>query len=200
MKKYSTPGQTCKELGIHFNTLQSMAKSGAIDFIETPGGHRRYDVAGYISKQSKPTTILYARVSSAKQKDDLQKQVEYLKTIYPGAEVISDVGSGLNFKRQGIRSILERIVSGEKLRVVVAYRDRLCRFGSDIIEQLLASTGGELVVLHNSSTSPEKELVDDLLAIVTVFAARSHCLRKYKAQIKSEREDFNEKDRDKANS
>lgn len=194
MKEYKTPKDTCRELGIHLNTLATMANTGKIDYIETPGGHRRYDVTGYIAKQNKPKVVLYARVSGSKQKDDLQRQVEYLKSIYTDAEVVTDVGSGLNFKRQGIRSILERILHGEKLRLVVTYRDRLSRFGTDLFEHLLKSKGGELVVLNNKNTSPEKELTDDLLAIITVFAARSHGLRKYKSQIKSENKDTNKKD------
>lgn len=133
-------------------------------------------------------------MSSRKQKDDLTRQIEYLKSIYPNEEVITDVGSGLNFKRQGIRSILERIMHGEKLRVAVAHRDRLCRFGSDIFEYILSSNGGELVVLNDKSSSPEKELTDDLLAIITVFAARSHGLGKYKTKIKSEIKDSDKKD------
>ena len=95
-----------------------------------------------------------------------------MRERYPAAEIISDVGSGLNFNRKGLLAILERLYQGDKLCVVVAYRDRLARFGTKLIEPLLERNGGELVVLNQRDLSSEEELTADLLAILTVFGAR----------------------------
>ena len=107
-----------------------------------------------------------------------------MRERYPDAEIIRDVGSGLNFKRKGLLAILERLHQGDKLRVVVAYRDRLARFGTELIETLLERNGGELVVLNQRDLSPEEELTTDLLAILTVFGARVNGLRRYRKEIK----------------
>ena len=131
--------------------------------------------------------IVYARVSSRKQQDDLERQVAYLKAKEPHAEVISDIASGLNFKRKGLKAVLERSLQGDKLTVVVAHRDRLARFGFDLIEWLIQRNGGQVVVLSKSAhTSPTDELLQDLLAILSVFAARMHGLRKYRDEIKED--------------
>ena len=109
-----------------------------------------------------------------------------MRERYPGAEIVSDVGSGLNFKRKGLLAILERLHQGDKLRVVVAYRDRLGRFGTELIETLLERNGGELVVLNQRDLSPEEEITADLLAILTVFGARVSGLRRYHKEIKED--------------
>lgn len=131
-----------------------------------------------------PQVIVYARVSSRKQQEDLQRQIEYLKSKEPHAEVISDIASGINFKRKGLKAILERSLQGAKLKVVVAHRDRLARFGFDLLEWLIEWNGGEVVVLSKSHhTSSPAELLQDLRAILSVFAARMPGLRKYRDEI-----------------
>ncbi len=109
-----------------------------------------------------------------------------MRERYPDAEIVSDVGSGLNFKRKGLLSILERVHSGDKLRVVVAYRDRLARFGTELIETLFKRNGGEIVVLNQRDLSPEEEITTDLIAILTVFGARVNGLRRYRKEIKED--------------
>ena len=94
-----------------------------------------------------------------------------------------DIGSGLNFKRKGLKTILERAMSGAHITLVVAHRDRLARFGIDLIRQVLEQNNGKLVVLDKTFLSPEQELANDLLNIVHVFSARMHGLRSYKKQI-----------------
>ena len=161
----------------------SCCNDGSIQYIRTEGGQRRYDVDSYIG-QARPTqTICYCRVSSKKQSADLNRQTAFMRSRYPDAEVVSDVGSGLNFKRRGLLAILERVHQGDKLRVVVAYRDRLARFGTELIETLLERNGGELVALNQRDLSPEEELTSDLLAILTVFGARVHGLLRYRKEI-----------------
>jgi predicted site-specific integrase-resolvase len=186
---YVTLREARKQLGLHPNTLRKYADEGIIETIKTPSGQRRFNVESFIKqKQNSLQTILYCRVSSARQKDDLQNQKNYLISKYPGAEVIIDVGSGLNFKRRGLRSILERLLQGDSIQLVVAQRDRLCRFGFDLIEYLVVKNGGEIVVLDQIEYSPEGELVSDILSIIHVFSCRIHGMRKYKNQIKEDKD------------
>jgi predicted site-specific integrase-resolvase len=127
-------------------------------------------------------------VSSSKQKADLQRQIEYVTGKYPESEVIKDVGSGINFKRKGLNALLERAMCGEQLEVVVAYKDRLARFGYELIERIISRNGGRVVVLNEVSLSPTAELTQDLLTILRVFSSRLCVLRKYREQFKAESE------------
>ena len=144
---------------------------------------------GYIDEQTGTdiTTIGYCRVSGKGQSDDLASQVAYLQKHYPEAEIIKDYSSGINFKRRGLRTLLERIMRGDKLRIVVAHRDRLARFGGGVIQFLVKQNGGEVVVLDKTVYSPEEELTADLLAILHVFSNRLYGLRRYRDQIKEDR-------------
>ena len=173
-------------LGVHPQTLRVWAREGRISYIRTEGNQRRYDVDSYIGNAKPTVTICYCRVSSKKRSADLDRQVAFMRERYPDTEIVTDVASGLNFKRKGLLSILERLHQGDKLRVVVAYRDRLARFGTELIETLLERNGGELVVLNQRDLSPEEELTTDLLAILTVFGARVNGLRRYREEIKED--------------
>jgi predicted site-specific integrase-resolvase len=173
-------------LGLHPNTLRKYADEGSIRSIKNGAGQRLYDVESYRRDCAKPAIICYCRVSSAKQKEDLKRQVEYMRERYPEAEVIEDIGSGLNFKRKGLRSLLVRLMRGDKLTIVVACRDRLCRFGFDLFEFLAQQNGGSVMVLEQSSDSPESELTSDLLSILHVFSCRMHGLRSYGKKIKED--------------
>ena len=124
--------------------------------------------------------IAYCRVSSAEQKADLERQVEFMRERCPGAEVVTDVGSGLNFKRKGLRAVLERAMQGTVHSVTVAHHDRLCRFGFELVKWLLDRQRVELVVLDDEQQSPECEFTEDLLAIVHVFSCRFNGLRRYR--------------------
>jgi predicted site-specific integrase-resolvase len=172
-----------KVLGVHPNTLRLWADQGKIEIIKTASGQRRYNVNSYIGTSSRHRTICYCRVSSYKQKDDLQRQVEFMRTRHPGADIVTDIGSGINFRRKGLRTILESAIDGDKLTVVVAHKDRLCRFGFELIEWIIKRSGGELMVLQHNELSPESELTKDLLTILHVFSCRMHGLRSYKDKI-----------------
>ncbi|MBD2442460.1 recombinase family protein, partial [Dolichospermum sp. FACHB-1091] len=107
-------------LGLHPNTLRRYADEGKIKSIKNPAGQRLYDVESYITGDSIRTpTICYCRVSSSKQRDDLDRQIAYMQSLYPDAEIIKDIGSGLNFKRKGLRSKLDRLLQGNKFILVV---------------------------------------------------------------------------------
>lgn len=172
------------ETGLHPNTLRKYADEGRIPYYRLPNGDRRFDVSAWL--RQKESLVCYCRVSTVKQKGDLDRQAEYLSEKYPTAEVVKDIGSGLNFKRKGLRSLLERSMSGERVTVVVSYRDRLSRFGFDLIEWIVTRNGGAVVVLNKMDTSPASELVADITAIITVFSARLHVLRSYKRTLKSD--------------
>ena len=193
--KYIKPKEASKILGVNLDTLRRMAERGEIKHIRTDTGRYLFDISSFI-KRGNPDiqerkTICYARVSSRGQKSDLQNQIALLKTKYPETEVISDFGSGLNFHRKGLEKIMDLAYKGELKEIVVTYKDRLCRFGFELIEYILKTqSNAKIVVLCHNSTSKESELATDLLSIITVFSARMHGLRKYKNQIKEDKSVF----------
>lgn len=184
-KRYYTPAELSKELQVSQETLREWHRNGKIEAITTKGGHRRYlyfetiDHTYWRDKDKKG--ILYCRVSSSKQKGDLQRQIAFLQERYPDFEVVQDVGSGLNFQRKGLLFLLEQIMSGTVSTVVVAHRDRLCRIGFDLFRFLFQKYNVKLEVLDDPTVKePLKELSEDLLSIITVFTARYYGSRKYK--------------------
>lgn len=180
---YIPSREAAKRLGCHPETLRRWADAGKIPHIRTSSGQRRYDVDAYLQIQTQHVVIGYCRVSSPKQRDDLERQVQFMREQYPKAEIVKDIGSGLNFKRKGLRAILERAMRGDCIQLVVAHRDRLARFGYELIKQIIEHHGGELVVLDQTACSPEPELTKDLLNILHVFSCRMPGLRNYQKQI-----------------
>lgn len=173
-------------LGLHPNTLRKYVNEGKINYIKNEAGQRLYDVESYRRDAAISTVVCYCRVSSTKQKDDLVRQVEFMRERYPDSEVIQDIGSGLNFKRKGLQALLVRFMRGDKLTIVVACRDRLCRFGFELFEFMAKQNGGSIVVLSNPVHCPESELTADLLAILHVFSCRMHSRRSYSKKIKED--------------
>ena len=187
MDNYSTPRQAAEHFGVCLHTLRRWEKDGIIAAIRTPAGQRRYLINSYAGRNTTNLrTILYARVSSLHQKADLDRQIAKLLELYPSAELITDIASGLNFKRKGLRSILETVRAGNVGSVIVAHKDRLARFGFELIEWLCQLDGTKIVVLNQDNLSPEREMVEDILAIVHVFSCRLYGLRKYKTKIKED--------------
>jgi putative resolvase len=133
-------------------------------------------------------TLAYCRVSSRQQADDLERQVQWMRDNHglDDKQIITDIGSGLNFKRKGLQTLLARIIKGEVQQVLVAHRDRLCRFGVELIEWICKQYHTELVVCDAGQEKQQnihERLVEDMLAIVTVFGARVNGMRKYKRSI-----------------
>lgn len=163
-------------LGVSQSQLRKLADCGKIESFRTKGGQRRYAVGSFVAADQR-TTICYARVSSPKQRADLERQRQRLERAYPDAEVVAEIGSGLNFRRKGLASVLERAMRGERITLVVAERDRLARFGFALIDQIVRHSGGKIVVLGEPDASPEHEMVRDVLAILHVYSCRVHGLR-----------------------
>jgi len=176
--KKLTPKQAAEYFSVNVHTLRVWDKAGKIRTERTPGGDRRY-----IIEISEEYHICYCRVSSHKQKDDLERQIKFMKEKYPDAEIIRDIGSGLNFKRKGLRTVLEQAFGGDCITLYVAHKDRLCRFGFDLIEWIIKRTGGRIVVFDKTVLSPESELTGDLLHILHVFSCRMHGLGNYRRQV-----------------
>lgn len=176
---YVSPKEAKKYYRVTDDTLRRWAKNGQIKFITTNGGHRRYALPEEKEDKQK---IIYARVSSKKQEQDLKRQVAFLKEKYPKHTVITDIASGINFKRQGFKTILEQVFKNDVKEVVVFSSDRIARFGFDLIETIFSYFNTKLIIENNSEKikSPQEELADDLLSIVTIFTAKYHGSRKYK--------------------
>ena len=168
-----------KELNVSAQCLRTWANDGKIKYITTKGGHRRYLLEEQQIQQWKK--IIYARVSSKKQQDDLHRQIQFLRQKYPNHEVVKDIGSGINYKRLGFKRILEGISTGTIQEVVVAQKDRFTRFGFDLFEWIFQQHGANLICdkKDERDVSSEEELTDDLMSIITVFTARYYGRRNY---------------------
>ena len=184
-----TPKQLSKLFGVTTQTLTEWEREGKIKSVRTEGGHRRYVHSVPTIPKGDSTTkkcFIYARVSSSKQKNDLERQVALLQKEYPNFEVIQDIGSGINFKRRGLITLLEQVFGGNVSNVVVAHRDRLTRFGFDLFQFIFDRFGVSLEVLSDDDIQePINELAKDLLSIVTVFTARYYGSRSYKVLSKN---------------
>lgn len=138
--------------GLHPNTLRKYADNGTIPHYRTPSGDRMLDVSRLVRVKS--CIVGYACVSTYKQKQDLERQALAISSKYPAAEMVNDTGSGLNFKRKGLLAIVERAIEGERITLIITHRDRLARFGFDLIEKIIQRSGGDIVILHQIETSP----------------------------------------------
>lgn len=173
--------------GLHPNTLRKYADNGTINSCRLPNGNRLWEVEELPGqKPVKASVVCYCRVSSIKQNDDLARQVASMRTQFPNADIIRDVGSGLNFRKKGLCSLLDRLLEGDRITLIVAHRDRLCRFGFDMLDYMVKRNGGEIVVLDKPDTSPQSELVQDVLSILHVFSCRVPGLRRYRDSIQKD--------------
>ena len=197
-------------IGVHQRTLYLWEKKGLIKTIRTTGGKRLYDVEKYIKeqicedenknkntiscnnldeldKEKEKLNICYVRVSSNGQKDDLERQKNLMVKLYPNHKIIEDIGSGLNLNKRGIKKIINLAIDGKINEVIVAYKDRLTRFGFELIEELIQKySKGKIVILNEKEQiEPEEELVKDVMSILNVYIAKMNGLRKYNKVNKS---------------
>jgi len=178
------PKEVCQRLGISYRTLQSYVKKGYIRPVILQSGKWRFkeeDVERLMGIVRKRKVVLYARVSSNTQKDNLINQVKFLEeNVKEYDQVITDVGSSLNMKRKGFLKLLRMILNNEVSKIVVAYQDRLVRFGFEIIEEVCKAHNCELVVLNKEDKTPEQELIEDLTSILVSFSGKLYGMRSHK--------------------
>jgi len=186
-------GKFAKALGVSTHTLRVWHKEGElIPQSVTKGGTRYYSAAqlndftnkGEIVRAKK--VVGYARVSTQSQKDDLENQIINIKSYMFAKgyqfDIITDIGSGINYNKKGLKELIRLINNREISRVVILYKDRLIRFGYELIEYFCLLNGVELEIIDSSEKSKEKELTDDLIQIITVFANRLYGSRSKKTK------------------
>lgn len=186
-------GEAAKGLGISTKTLRRWADTGKIRFERSPTGQRRFYLADIkritprdLNQVEERITINYARVSSHDQKEDLKRQATVLE-LFSAAngwqfETIQDLGSGLNYKKKGLTKLLKRIMSGDVGRLVITHKDRLLRFGSELVFAMCEEFECEVVIVNKSpdELSFEQELVQDMIELIQVFSARLYGARSHK--------------------
>ena len=186
--------------GINPQTLRKLGDENKIKCYKTLSGQRKFDKA-YLEKmcnnddvndkinENTKQNYIYTRVSSKKQSDDLSRQIEFIKNKRPEYSSyisISDIASGINFKRNGLSTILDASLQGTVGEIIVAHRDRLCRFGFDLIKLIIEKQGGKITVLDDEQNkSSEQELSEDLLSIVHIYSCRQMDKRSYKTKLEN---------------
>lgn len=185
-------GKFAKSLGVSIQTLRNWDKEGKLKpTYVTENGYRYYseDLLNKFRNiknvnKIKKKNILYARVSTKSQKDDLDRQVDNLKQYAYSKgysfEIITDIGSGINYKKEGLLKMINLVECGEVDRIIVLYKDRLIRFGYDLIEYICKLNDTKIEIVDNSTVSKEQELTEDLIQIITIFANRLYGARSKK--------------------
>ena len=192
--KYYSIGQFAKAIGKTTKTLRNWDKNGKLKPVRVEDtGYRYYSqeqlnhfLGLKLEKQINKKIIGYCRVSSHKQKDDLERQIENVKTyMYAKGyqfEIITDIGSGINYNKKGLNQIIDMVTNSEVEKIVVLYKDRLIRFGYELIENLCNKFGTIIEIIDNTEKTEQQELVEDLVQIVTVFSCRLQGKRANKAK------------------
>jgi excisionase family DNA binding protein len=193
MDRLVSIGEAAKALGVSITTLRRWEASGRLSALHTAGGHRRYDPATlrpelfHAGPAAARRTVAYARVSSHDQKDDLARQQQVLELYCARQgwtfEVIADLGSGMNYHKQGLKRLLGAILDGGVGRLVLTHKDRLLRFGAELVFAICEAKGVEVVILNQGEdTTFEEDLARDVLEIITVFSARLYGSRSHRNQ------------------
>ena len=198
-------GEFAKKVGVSISTLQRWDRTNVLKSRRTTTNQRYYtdeDLNKVLNLEaetkSKRKNVGYCRVSTQGQKHNLENQQEFV-SIYSLSngvildEIYTDIGSGLNYKRQNWSKLLKQVEANEIDKIYITYKDRFVRFGYEWFEEFCASHGTEIIVLNQKQTSPEEELTEDLLSILHVFSERNHELRRCKTEINKELKEINEK-------
>ena len=192
--KYYSIGQFAKAIGKTTKTLRNWDKNGKLKPVRVEDtGYRYYSqeqlnhfLGLKLEKQINKKIIGYCRVSSHKQKDDLERQIENVKTyMYAKGyqfEIITDIGSGINYNKKGLNQIIDMVTNSEVEKIVVLYKDRLIRFGYELIENLCNKFGTIIEIIDNTEKMEQQELVEDLVQIITVFSCKLQGKRANKAR------------------
>ena len=193
------PKDFAELLGVSVKTLQRWDRDGILKANRTPTDRRYYTYDQYLQFKGIQTendirdTVIYARVSTRNQKDDLQNQVEFLKQFCNAKGIIvnqcvEDFGSGLNYNRKKWNRLLDEVMANNIKTIVISNKDRFIRFGYDWFEKFCEKFNTKIIIVNNETLSPNEELVQDIISILHVFSCRLYGLRKYKNQIKEDEE------------
>lgn len=192
MSKYYTINEFSKILGVSAQTLRNWDRNGKLHPHHTSNNGYRYYCHEQLNQVMNITpninkmVIGYCRVSSNKQKDDLERQVENMKLYLMAQgkpfEIITDIGSGINYKKKGLKELLKRISQNNVEKVVVLYKDRLLRFGFELVEYMASLYNCDIEIIDNTEKSEQQELVEDLVQIITVFSCKLQGKRANKAR------------------
>lgn len=187
MERLYTMKEASKLLGVHVKTIQKWDREGKINCVRTVGGKRRVpesEIKRILGTHEERKIIGYTRVSSHTQKDDLERQIELIKAYAKekgwDIEILNDIGSGLKEDRRNFRKLLKMVTNKEVSKVVIAYPDRLTRFGFKILEEFFKSYGTEIVVINKRAKTPQEELIEDLITIISHFAGKLYGMRSHK--------------------
>jgi putative resolvase len=195
MNKHFSPKSFGGLIGKSVRTLQRWDYEKILVAHRTPTNRRYYTYDQYLEyiglkANDKHKIMVYCRVSSASQRNDLQSQQNALEKYcttngYMVSEWLVEVGSGLNYKRKKFNQLLEAVEQGEVAKIIVAHKDRLVRFGFEWFESFCKKHGTIIEVMNQMSLSPEQEMTQDLLSIIHCFSNRLYGLRKYKKELKA---------------
>lgn len=187
-------GKFSKETGISISTLRRWDKENIYKptFV-TEGGTRYYSedqlntiIYGSSEINKSKKIIGYCRVSSQKQKDDLERQVDNVKTYMLAKgysfEIITDIGSGINYNKKGLNKLLDMVSNNQVDKIVIMYKDRLVRFGYELLENICMKHNTTIEIIDNTERTEEQELVEDLIQIITLFSCRLQGKRAHKAK------------------
>jgi predicted site-specific integrase-resolvase len=192
------PKEFSELLNVSVKTLQRWDREGILKAYRTPTNMRYYTYKQYlefkgIDNNNERKIIIYTRVSTNNQKDDLVNQVKFLQDYVNAKgiiadEIIQDIGSGLNYNRKHWNRLLVECMENKVKTIVITHKDRFIRFGYSWFEKFLQRFNVEIIVVNNELLSPQEELVQDIISILHVFSCRIYGLRKYKKQIKGDDE------------
>ena len=190
------PKDMATRLGVSVKTLQRWDNEGILKAYRNPKNMRYYTEEQYLnymgkSKEETKINIAYTRVSNRNQKDDLLNQERFIKDYSNGKGIIideyfSDIGSGLNYNRKNWNKVLTLVSENKVNTIYITYKDRFIRFGYNWFESYCKKFNTDIIVLNDKQTSPEQELVEDLISIIHVFSCRIYGLRKYKKKVKED--------------
>ena len=198
-------GEFSEKVGVSISTLQRWDRTNVLKSRRTPTNQRYYtdeDLNKVLNldkeTESKRKNVGYCRVSTQGQKQNLENQKEFV-SIYSLShgvildEIYTDIGSGLDYKRQNWNKLLKQVEANEIDKIYITYKDRFVRFGYEWFEEFCASHRTEIIVLNQKQTSTETELTEDLLYILHVFSEGNNNLKKYKTEINKDLKEINEK-------
>lgn len=184
MDRLISIGELAELKAVSVDTIRRWEREGKIKSVRTDGGHRRYKLGDFV-EQAAGKTIAYARVSSHDQKSDLDRQDAVLSAYCIAMgwsyEVIRDLGSGMNYRKKGLTRLITTLLDGEVARLVITHKDRLLRFGSELVFAICEYHGAEIIILNRKEDATfEEDLASDVLEVITVFSARLYGSRSSK--------------------